>query len=206
MGTKGTGDRAANLRHAELRLVLLLEDLERAVENADRLAAAGLEEDAIRIIDLQRDALDHLPEQIAADLAPSPRRRFTRRIAAATAAAAMTLVAVTASAIGFLGDDPVTPDAVSRKIASAERMRDLSARLDTIEEALVQIASLEAEASIVEDLARQAETAARRTAPKGTEANDPIADRAAELARIARSHVPAPSEGSSPLEDLLRTD
>lgn len=203
MATKEPGHRSPSLRHAELRLVLFLEDLERAVANADQLASAGLEEDAIKIIDLQRDALEHLPEQLAADLAP-PKRRLSRRLAVGTAAAALTLVAMVASAMGLIGEDAPTPEGVARKISAAEGLGDPSERLDTLEEAIVQIAALDADVATVRALSNRAERAARSFEDEARENSDTtLEERATKLAQLARSQAPAPAESGSPIDGLI---
>lgn len=203
MAEKTPNQQSPSLQHAELRLVLFLEELEQAVENADRLASAGLAEDAIRIIDLQRDALKHLPEQLAADISP-PKPRISRRIAVGAAAAVLSIAGMAAAAVGLIGRDQLTAEAVAKKISAAERMRDTAAGLDSLEQAIAEIESLDADEATRTSLSRQAAQVARNWADKGRQNSDePLTDRATQLARLARSQVPAPGENGSPVDGLL---
>jgi hypothetical protein len=199
-------DRAPSLGHAELRLILFLEDLERSVETAERLANAGLEDEAIRIIDLQREALAHLPEQIARDVTPAPRRRI-RRVAAAAVAAAFTVAASIAGTLGVVGSDAMTANEVAKRLAFAQRITNPTQRLSSLEDAVSGLASLDSDDPARASLSDQASDAARQLADDERDEGRRrgIAERAEELARFARAQSPAaPAHGVSPIDELVR--
>lgn len=198
-------DRAPSLGHAELRLVLLLADLERTIETAEKLANAGLEDEAVRLIDLQRDALAHLPEQLAADVATPP-RRHARRAAFGAVAAAFTLVASLAGTLGLTGADAMTSTEVANRIAHAERQPGATAKLEALSDAIDGLAALPADDPARARLSDRAETLARRVYDDNEEGDveDPsISDEALALAAQARAQAPAPANNGSPVEDVL---
>jgi hypothetical protein len=198
-----------SLGHAELRLVLLLEDLERTIQSAEALANAGLEDEAIRLIDLQRDALSHLPEQIAADVAAPPRKRV-RRLVLGAAAAAFTLAASLAGTLRLIGDDPLNATEVAQRISAAGEIQDPALRLGALGEAIQGLASLPANDPARQPLSALASSLARETARKHREEGrrkDPsIVRQALDLARAAHAQAPAPATSGSPLDDLFDRD
>jgi hypothetical protein len=200
-------DRAPSLGHAELRLVLFLEDLQRTIETAEQLANAGLEDEAIRIIDLQREALTHLPEQIAADVSTPPKRRF-RKLLIASVAAAFTMLASLAGSLGLAGADPMTANEVAQRIASADGISDPSDALDELQVAISGLAALPADHPARADLSRDAALTARRIIDDNDdrETRDPtITEQALEAARAARAQAPpAPASSGSPVDDILK--
>lgn len=200
-------ERGPSLGHAELRLIMLLEDLERTVETAEQLANAGLEEEAIRVIDLQRDALSQIPDQVAADVAPKPRRaRPLRRLALTGLAATAAVAGAFIGALGLLGTEPANAAEVERRLAALERVADPSRRLDLLEAAVVRIATLEETDPARETLSVRAAAAARRLIDDNRDQPRPdpgIGEQALELAAQAQSLAPAPATDGSPLDDLL---
>lgn len=199
-------DRGPSLGHAELRLVLLLEDLERTIETAERLANAGLEDEAIRVIDLQRDALAAIPDQVAGDVAPPPRRRL-RRLALAGVAAVVTVLGSIAGAVGLIGEDGPTVADLSRLVADANEIKDPAEQLDVLDDAIVAIAALPAAEPARAQLVARVHRQARRVYDENDKRRRPepgIGRRALEVARAARALAPAPASSGSPLDGLLR--
>ena len=199
-------DRAPSLGHAELRLVLFLEDLQRTIETAEQLANAGLEDEAIRIIDLQREALAHLPEQIAGDVSSPPKRRL-RRILIGSAAAAFTMLASLAGSLGLAGADPMTANEVAQRIAIADETSDPSGTLEELQVAVTGLAALRADHPARATLSREATQVARRIIDENDDrgdAKDPTIDQQAQaLVTAARAQAPAPASSGSPLDDLF---
>lgn len=199
-------DREPSLGHAELRLALLLADLERTVETAGELANAGLEEEAIRVIDLQRHALAGLPAQIAADVAPAPPKKRLRRFAFAGVAAVATVVSALAATLGLLGSEPANAAELERHLASVERISDPARRLDALESTIDRIATLEISDPARTTLSLRAEVVARRVIDDNDDSRTPdptLEEQALEVAATARSLAPASATDGSPLDDLL---
>jgi hypothetical protein len=196
----------ASLRNAELRLVLLLEDLERTVHSAEQLANAGLEEEAIRVIDLQREALARIPEQIASEVAV-PNRRPVRRLVLTAAAAFLTVAASVAAAVSVVGPQPAPAEEVVGFLDTAGTMSDPADRLASIESALNALREVPKADPARGELAERIASEARKTSDEVS--SDPGGDRrlitrARDLAdRAEESAPPPPSTSQSPLEGLL---
>lgn len=196
----------ASLRNAELRLVLLLEDLERTVHSAEQLANAGLEEEAILVIDLQRDALARLPEQIASEMA-SPSRRPVRRIVLTAAAALLTVAASVAAAVSVVGPQTAPADEVIGYLDTAGTATDPAARLQSIESALEALKDVPKADPVRGRLAERIASEARKASDEvnsGQHGDHGLITRARNLAdRAEESAPPPPSNSQSPLEDIL---
>lgn len=196
----------ASLRNAELRLVLLLEDLERTVRSAEGLANAGFAEEALRVIDLQRDALDKIPIQIAHEIAP-PVRRSVRRVALTAVAACMTIAASVAAAVSVVGPRPAPAEDVVSFLDRVDATADPLARLDGIEAALRALGQIPKGHPAREGLARRVASEARQAKDDVTadpESDRTLVTRADDLAdRAEETAPPPPSTAQSPLEGLL---
>lgn len=196
----------ASLHNAELRLVLLLEDLERTVRTAEELANSGHEAEALRIIDLQRSALADLPRQLASEIAPPSARRPLRRLALASLAACFTIAASVATAV-VVGPRPAEAEDVTSFLDRADHALDPAARLDGLESAMRALAALDRDDPARKGLAARLISGARHAEDEVTA--DPGAEprlilRAQTLAERAERHAPpAPSTAQSPLEDVL---
>lgn len=201
--------RPADLDHAQRRLAGLEEELYATLEATLRLTESGDHDAAIIRLDDQSRALDAAMDALARDLTgislvapPSrPRRRRTRWIAAALAAA----IAV-ASGVALLTRDPLS--GLSSKLEAADRTIDPQARLALIEAAYASLRAAPSEVVAASTVTKRLANAARRVATDlfESDAPRPMQQRAAIIARALDPKAPVPprSGSGSPTEPVVR--
>lgn len=195
----------ASLHNAELRLVLLLEDLERTVQTAEQLANSGHEDEALRIIDLQLAALDELPAQLAREISPPRPGRSLRRLALTTVAACLTIAASVATAV-ITGPQPIASEDVTSFLDRADLASDPENRLNGLEAALSAFSDLKANDPSRRQLGARLASEARKAEEemRAEDADPQLVTRASALAERAERSAPTPpSSAHSPLEGLL---